>query len=136
MKTLTNASKAIYRVGPSVPVTVPPETPVAPAESAPEQTQPAEPVTGVDGGPGVSPKPAETQPAGTESAGQSSGAGGPAETAPVPAENRSRAYRGGFRAGCTCGNPSRGTGDPGSAPGDSCGAGGRGMRNAGRPGGF
>ena len=81
-----NASKAIYRVGPSVPVTVPPETPVAPAESAPEQTQPAEPVTGVDGGPGVSPKPAETQPAGAESAGQSSGAGGPAETAPVPAE--------------------------------------------------
>ena len=81
-----NASKAIYRVGPSVPVTVPPETPVAPAESAPEQTQPAEPVTGVDGGPGVSPKPAETQPAGAESAGQSSRAGGPAETAPVPAE--------------------------------------------------
>ena len=46
-----NASKAIYRVGPAVPVEAPVETPV---DTAPEQTQAAEPVTGVNGGPGVS----------------------------------------------------------------------------------
>lgn len=46
-----NASKAIYRVGPAAPVTAPVET--APVES----TVPVAPVTGVDGGPGVSPAP-------------------------------------------------------------------------------
>ncbi len=49
-----NASKAIYRVGPAAPVVAPP------VETAPpEQPQePIAPITGVDGGPGVSPAPA------------------------------------------------------------------------------
>ena len=56
-----NASKAIYRVGPAVPVTAPAETP---AETAPPETT-AEPVTGVNGGPGVTPTaPAEPAPSG------------------------------------------------------------------------
>lgn len=72
-----NASKAIYRVGPSLPVTLPTETqdPTA-GGTAGGETSPAEtgPVTGVDGGPGVSPQPS----------GQDSGTGG-GESAPAPA---------------------------------------------------
>lgn len=73
-----NASKAIYRVGPT-PVAAPAQT--APAETAPpaEQTAPsaeAQVVEGINGGPGVTaPAPAETSPAPA-----------PAETAPAPAE--------------------------------------------------
>lgn len=65
-----NASKAIYRVGPAVPVTAPAETP---AETALPETA-AEPVTGVNGGPGVTPTaPVEPAPS-----------GGPGEEAPQP----------------------------------------------------
>ena len=62
------ASKAIYRVGPALPAVVPPETPAAPAESAPAETSAPAPVTGVDGGPGVSPQPSESASASTETA--------------------------------------------------------------------
>lgn len=67
-----NASKAIYRVGPALPADVPPDpNGAAPTETVPPaaqetETQPA-PMTGVDGGPGV------TQPA-------------PQEAAPAPAD--------------------------------------------------
>lgn len=69
-----NASKAIYRVGPALPVAVPPDPNLtAPVETAPAETAP---VTGVDGGPGVTqpaPAPAPVEPAPA-----------PAETAPAP----------------------------------------------------
>lgn len=65
-----NASKAIVKVGPEIPVTVPVPD-VAPPVETPAET--AAPVTGVDGGPGVSPAPMpETSPAPTP------------EPAPVP----------------------------------------------------
>lgn len=80
-----NASKAIYRVGPSLPAVLPQETPAAPTD--PAQTAPQEPVTGVNGGPGVSTQPQETQPAGTEAApSPSPGPSAPAETAPAPVQ--------------------------------------------------
>lgn len=57
------ASKAIYRVGPEAPA--PAETPPAapPDQTAPPETPPAvtEPVTGVNGGPGVTPPPAAAE---------------------------------------------------------------------------
>lgn len=74
-----NASKAIYRVGPAVPVIVPPDpNATAPVETAPVETAP---VTGVDGGPGVTqpepaPAPADPAPAQPESA--------PAQASPDP----------------------------------------------------
>lgn len=75
-----NASKAIYRVGPAVPVEVPVEAPPAettpvetPAETAPEETMPAGPE-----GPGA--------PAGPGAPEQTGGPGAPTETAaPVEA---------------------------------------------------
>lgn len=67
-----NASKAIYRVGPDLPAAVP----VAPDVTAPVETAPAAPATGVDGGPGV------TQPA----SGSGTQGGAPAQTeVPDPA---------------------------------------------------
>lgn len=56
-----NASKAIVKVGPAVPVTVPVETPAVtqPETTQPTQPVPPQPVEGEDGGPGVT-APAET----------------------------------------------------------------------------
>lgn len=57
-----NASKAIYRVGPT-PVAAPAETAPAPAPTeTPAETTAPQPVEGLEGGPGVT-APAETQPA-------------------------------------------------------------------------
>ena len=81
------ASKAIYRVGPALPAVVPPETPAAPAESAPAETSAPAPVTGVDGGPGVSPQPSESASASTETAPAETETSAPAETEPpAPAQ--------------------------------------------------
>ena len=111
-----NASKAIYRVGPSLPVTLPTETqdPTA-GGTAGGETSPAEtgPVTGVDGGPGVSPQPS----------GQDSGTGG-GESAPAPAPTEGAAGPGAVSPApapeTTAGSggaapPPETTADPGSA---------------------
>ena len=61
-----NASKAIYRVGPDLPVALPVVPDVtAPVDTAPAETAPAEtaPVTGVEGGPGVTQPAPEAAPA-------------------------------------------------------------------------
>ena len=61
-----NASKAIYRVGPDLPVALPVVPDVtAPVDTAPAETAPAETasVTGVEGGPGVTQPAPEAAPA-------------------------------------------------------------------------
>ena len=80
-----NASKAIYRVGPDLPVALPVVPDVtAPVDTAPVETAPAETasVTGVEGGPGVTQPAPEASPApeGNPAANPAPAGGGPTVT--------------------------------------------------------
>lgn len=85
-----NASKAIYRVGPDLPVALP----VVPDVTAPVDTAPAEtaPVTGVEGGPGVT-QPAP-EPAPAPEANPAPAANPAPEANPAPAVNPAPAQGG------------------------------------------
>lgn len=76
-----NASKAIVKVGPAAPaVTEPLPTEIAPVETPAADNQPAQPIEGVNGGPGVS---QEEAPAPTQGPGPGTSAPSP-EAAPGP----------------------------------------------------